>query len=93
MKHQNACSKERVKTGRGLDVMKEMKVSAVIGVSVTVLAVVTAFAFSFATIAYQAEVNKLRRANIEYKKTLESYKVALEAIQTQLAQLGFQITT
>ena len=36
--------------------MREMKVSATVGIAVTVLAVVTAFAFSFATVSYQTEI-------------------------------------
>ena len=51
--------------------MKETKVSAVVGLSVTLLAVVTAVAFSFATLNYQREVVKLRKVNAEYRQSLD----------------------
>jgi hypothetical protein len=41
--------------------MKQMKVSAVVALAVTVLAVVTAFAFSFANLSYQTELAKLKK--------------------------------
>ncbi|MDD5019199.1 MAG: hypothetical protein PHH75_01905 [Candidatus Omnitrophica bacterium] len=66
--------------------MKQMKVSAVVGLAVTVLAVVTAFAFSFASMSYQAEVTRLKKVNAEYQKTLENYKVVLDNIRVQLEQ-------
>ena len=71
--------------------MKEMKVSAAVGLAVTVLAVVTAFAFSFATVAYQREVANLKKINAEYKLTVEQYKSVLENIQKQLASAGFKV--
>lgn len=64
--------------------MKEMKVSAVVALAVTVLAVVTAFAFSFANVSYQVEIVRLRRINVEYQKTLENYKIVLDNIRVQL---------
>lgn len=64
--------------------MKETKVSAMVGLAVTLLAVVTALAFSFATLAYQKEVVKLRKINAEYKKTVDDYRSVLEGIQAQL---------
>ena len=71
--------------------MKEMKISAVVGVSVTVLAVVTAFAFSFATVAYQRQVAKLVKVNKEYKQTIEEYKSALENIKNEIAKAGIKV--
>ncbi|HAJ56676.1 MAG TPA: hypothetical protein DCL35_02775 [Candidatus Omnitrophica bacterium] len=67
--------------------MKETKVSAIVGVSVTLLAVVVAISFSFATMAYQREVVKLKKTNAEYKKTVEEYKVVLEGIKAQISQV------
>ncbi|MDD2865705.1 MAG: hypothetical protein WC409_00370 [Candidatus Omnitrophota bacterium] len=66
--------------------MKQMKVSAVVALAVTVLAVVTAFAFSFANMSYQAEVVRLKKLNVEYQKTLDNYKIVLENIRVQLEQ-------
>jgi|GEM_PF-894985 Tfp pilus assembly protein PilO len=66
--------------------MKQMKVSAVVALAVTVLAVVTAFAFSFANMSYQAELAKLKKINAEYQRTLESYKAVLDNIRMQLEQ-------
>ncbi|MFH0940626.1 MAG: hypothetical protein V1840_02080 [Candidatus Omnitrophota bacterium] len=71
--------------------MNEMKISAVVGVSVTVLAVVTAFAFSFATVAYQRQVAKLVKVNKEYKQTMEEYKSALENIKNEIAKAGIKV--
>jgi hypothetical protein len=71
--------------------MKEMKISAVVGVSVTVLAVVTAFAFSFATVAYQRQVAKLVKVNKEYKQTMEEYKLALENIKNEISKAGIKV--
>ena len=71
--------------------MKEMKISAVVGVSVTVLAVVTAFAFSFATVAYQRQVAKLVKVNKEYKQTIEEYKSALENIKNEISKAGIKV--
>ncbi len=67
--------------------MKQLKVSAVVGIAVTVLAVVTAFAFSFATISYQREVVKLRKVNEEYRQTIDDYKAALDGIRRNLATI------
>lgn len=69
---------------------KGMKVSAGVGLAVTLLAVTTALAFSVASVSYQREVVKLRRANAEYQETLDKYKSALEGIQSQLSQAGFK---
>lgn len=71
--------------------MKEMKISAVVGVSVTVLAVVTAFAFSFATVAYQRQAAKLVKVNKEYKQTMEEYKSALENIKKEILKAGIKV--
>ncbi len=71
--------------------MKEMKISAVVGVSVTVLAVVTAFAFSFATVAYQRQVAKLVKVNKEYKLTIEEYRSALENIKNEISKAGIKV--
>ena len=68
--------------------MKEMKVSAVVGLSVTVLAVVTAITFSFASVAYQREALSLRKVNAEYKKLIVEYKTVLENIKAQLMKVG-----
>lgn len=71
--------------------MKEMKVSAIVGLSVTILAVVTALAFSLATATYQKEVVKLRRINAEYRTTVENYKATLVNIKNELAKAGFKV--
>jgi len=71
--------------------MKEMKISAVVGVSVTVLAVVTAFVFSFATVAYQKQVAKLVKVNKEYKRTMGEYKSALENIKNEISKAGINV--
>lgn len=68
--------------------MKEMKVSATIGVAVTVLAVVTALAFSFATVSHQSEIAKLKKVNQEYRMTLEEYRAILENIKKQVSEVG-----
>ena len=67
--------------------MKETKVSAVVGLSVTLLAVVTAVAFSFATLNYQREVVKLRKVNAEYRQYLDEYKAVLAGIKDQLMKV------
>ena len=67
-----------------------MKVSAVVALSVTVLAVVTAFTFSFATVAYQREVVQLKKINAEYRRTVESYKTTLENIKNELVKVGIK---
>ena len=66
--------------------MKEMKVSAIVGLSVTILAVVTALAFSFATVAYQREVVNLRKMNAEYRLTVEAYKTTLLNIKNEITK-------
>lgn len=73
--------------------MKEnsSKISTVVGLSVTILAVVTAFAFSFSTASYQKEVVVLKKTNAEYKATIEQYKAVLENIKSQLATAGLNI--
>jgi hypothetical protein len=68
--------------------MKEMKVSATVGLAVTLLAVITAISFSFATLAYQREVVKLRKVNAEYLKIVQEYKVVLENIKGQISSVG-----
>lgn len=67
--------------------MRELKISAVVGISVTVLAVVTAFAFSFSSISYQKEVAKLKKMNEEYKITIHEYKTALDGIKKMLSEI------
>ena len=67
--------------------MKETRVSAVVGLAVTLLAVVTALAFSFATVAYQKEAAKLRKMNAEYKNTVEEYKAVLDGIKSQILKV------
>lgn len=67
--------------------MKETKVSAMVGLAVTLLAVVTALAFSFTTLSYQRETVKLRKLNAEYKKTVDDYRVVLEGIQSQISKV------
>ncbi len=71
--------------------MKEMKISAVVGLSVTLLAVVTAITFSFATVAYQKEVVNLRKTNAEYRKAMEEYKVVLLNIKNSIANLDKKV--
>ena len=68
--------------------MKEMKISAVVGIAVTILAVVTAISFSFATVVYQRETMQLRKMNAEYQKTIGQYKTVLENIKNQLTKVG-----
>lgn len=72
--------------------MKEMKVSATVGLAVTLLAVVTAVSFSFATLAYQREVVKLRKINADYKKTVEDYKNVLVGIKDQLSKVEIKVS-
>ncbi|MFH1691404.1 MAG: hypothetical protein ABIC68_02355 [Candidatus Omnitrophota bacterium] len=66
--------------------MKQMRVSAVVALAVTILAVVTVVVFSFATMSYQREVVEMKRINIEYRRTIADYRAVLNSIQTQLAQ-------
>lgn len=66
--------------------MKEMKVSAIVGLAVTILAVVTVVIFSFATMSYQREFTELKRINIEYRRTIADYRAVLTGIQNQLSQ-------
>ena len=70
--------------------MKEMKVSAVVGLSVTLLAVVTAISFSFATVTYQKEVVSLKKINAEYRQVIEDYKAVLLSIKNSLAKVDIQ---
>jgi hypothetical protein len=70
--------------------MKEMKVSAVVGLSVTLLAVVTAISFSFATVTYQKEVVSLKKINAEYRQVIEDYKTVLLSIKNSLAKVDIQ---
>jgi len=67
--------------------MKETKVSATVGLAVTLLAVVTAIAFSFATLGYQREVVKLKKVNAEYRQSLDEYKAVLAGIKDQLMKV------
>ena len=71
--------------------MKELKVSAVVGLAVTVLAVVIAFAFSFATISYQKEVVSLKKTNAEYRNMLNKYQAALESIKNEVLSAGIKV--
>lgn len=68
--------------------MKQMRVSAVVALAVTILAVVTVVVFSFATMSYQREVLEMKRINIEYRRTIADYRAVLNGIQTQLSQAG-----
>jgi hypothetical protein len=65
----------------------ERKVSSVVALSVTLLAVVTALAFSFATMTYQSEVVALKKINADYKKTIDGYKAVLEDIKKQISKV------
>ena len=71
--------------------MRERKISNVVALAVTLLAVVTAVSFSLASVAYHREVVVLRQANAEYKVTLERYKSTLQNIQKQLAGAGVKV--
>jgi hypothetical protein len=71
--------------------MKENKVSAVVGLSVTILAVVTAFAFSIASASYSKEVASLKKMNAQAQKTIEDYRVVLENIKGQLVSAGIKV--
>lgn len=64
--------------------IKEVKVSAMVALAVTVLAVVTALVFSLATITYQREVSKLSKLNKEYKATIQDYQLVVTGIKKQL---------
>ena len=66
----------------------EKKVSSIVALSVTILAVVTALAFSFATVSYQREIVALRKINVEYKKTIEEYKAVLKNFVQQISKVG-----
>ncbi len=69
--------------------MKAMKVSAIVGLAVTLLAVVVAFTFSFATMSYQKEISSLKKMNAEYKNTIDEYRTVLEEIKAQISHVGF----
>lgn len=64
--------------------MKQMKVSAIVALAVTVLAVVAAFTFSLATVSYQAEVAKLKKMNKESEVMIGRYQAVLENLKKQL---------
>lgn len=66
--------------------MKQMKVSAIVALAVTVLAVVAAFTFSLATVSYQAEVAKLKKINKESEIMIGKYQVLLENLKKQLEE-------
>ncbi len=68
--------------------MRDRKISNVVALAVTLLAVVTAASFSLASVSYHREVVALRQANAQYKATVERYKATLENIQKQLAGVG-----
>ncbi|MGE5279618.1 MAG: hypothetical protein ACM3L6_02595 [Deltaproteobacteria bacterium] len=65
--------------------MKDKKISNIVALAVTLLAVVTAVSFSLASVAYQREVTTLRRLNTEQGMLIQRYKLTLENIQKQLA--------
>ena len=67
--------------------MKGMKVSALVGLSVTLLAVVTAVAFSIATVGYQKQIINLKKVNHQYSKTLVIYAKVLAGIKEQLTKI------
>lgn len=66
--------------------MKQMRVSAIVALAVTILAVVTVIVFSFATMSYQREVVEMKRINLEYRRTISEYRNVLRGIQGQLSQ-------
>jgi|GEM_PF-3276724 len=68
--------------------MGEKKISNVVALAVTLLAVVTAVSFSLASVAYHREVMELRKANADYRMTIERYQGTLENIQKQLVSAG-----
>ncbi len=68
--------------------MREGKISNVVALAVTLLAVVTAVSFSLSTVAYYREVVALRQANAQHLVTIQRYKSTLENIQKQLAGVG-----
>jgi len=71
--------------------MKDRRISNVVALAVTLLAVVTAVSFSLASRAYQRETVVLRRVNEEYKVELERYKNALQNIQGQLMAADLKV--
>jgi len=71
--------------------MKDKKISAIVGLSVTLLAVVTAISFSVATVAYQKEVAKLKKLNKQNTETIAEYTSILKGIQQQLTKVQGQI--
>jgi len=71
--------------------MKDRKISNVVALAVTLLAVVTAVSFSLASKAYQREVVALRQTNAECRVTIEKYKATLENIQKQLSGVGIKV--
>jgi len=68
--------------------MAERKISNVVALAVTLLAVVTAVSFSLASMAYQREVVRLRKVNAQQRLTIDRYKSTLDNIQKQLAGAG-----
>jgi len=68
--------------------MAERKISNVVALAVTLLAVVTAVSFSLASMAYQREVVRLRKVNAQQRLTIDRYKNTLDNIQKQLAGAG-----
>ncbi len=68
--------------------MQERKISNVVALAVTLLAVVTAVSFSLASVSYQRQVVALRKANAQYQVLIGRYKSTLENIQKQLAGVG-----
>ena len=68
----------------------ERKVSSIVALSVTILAVVTALAFSFATVTYQREVAAVKKINADYMKTIMSYRLVLEDIKQKVAKAGMR---
>lgn len=71
--------------------MKDKKISAIVGLSVTLLAVVTAISFSVSTVAYQKEVVKLKKLNKQNTEMIAEYTSILKGIQQQLSKVQGQI--
>jgi hypothetical protein len=71
--------------------MKDRKVSNIVALAVTLLAVVTAVSFSLSSLVYYREVVGLRKVNAQNCLTIERYKKALESIQQQLSEVSISI--
>ncbi len=71
--------------------MKDKKISAIVGLSVTLLAVVTAISFSVATVTYQKEATKLKKLNKQNSETIAEYTAVLKGIKQQLMKVQGQI--